>query len=231
MAVCWQQNFYLIANLGTVTPPAQVIYTSAGPVPILDDAVTTDSIYVSADQAISSVDVGLRVNHPRVSDLVFHLISPSGTRVLLVENRGGTTTSGMGGTIAVTNIVPVSSSGGAGASSNIINVAMDTGTLSIFYNFYSLPDEMVVYDQSGTQIFDSGMISGSGEFNVAYVNSSFLTIVMNPFGNNGGPGDLWDYTVSALQARQTYLVLTENTNLTTTPIKFAPPPFVPAIPA
>jgi len=48
---------------------------------------------------------------------------------------------------------------------------------------------------------------------------------MNPNGNNGGSSDLWDYTVSALQARQTYLVLTENTNLTTTPIKFAPPPF------
>jgi subtilisin-like proprotein convertase family protein len=225
-----QQNFYIIANLGLVTPPPQVIYTSAGPVPILDDAVTTDSIYVSADQIISSVDVGLRVNHPRVSDLVFHLISPSGTRVLLVENRGGTTTNGMGGTIAITNIVPVSSSGGAGASSSIINVAVDTGTLSIFYNFYSLPDEMVVYDQSGAQIFDSGLISGSGVFNVAYANSSFLTIKMNPFGNSGGSGDLWDYTVSALQARQTYLVLTE-TNHTTTPIKFAPPPFVPVIPA
>ena len=226
------QNFYLIANLGTVTPPAQVIYTSAGPVPLLDDAVTSDYIYVTADQNISSVDVGLRVNHPRVSDLVFHLISPSGTRVLLVENRGGTTTSGMGGTIAVTNIVPVSSSGGAGTTINVINVAMDTGTLSIFYNFYTLPDEMVIDDQSGAQIFDSGMISGSGEFNVAYANSSFLTIVMNPpsANNNEGPGDLWDYTVSALQARQTYLVLTENTNLTTTPIKFAPTPFVSAIP-
>ena len=224
-----QQDFYLIANLGLVTPPAQVIYTSAGPVPILDDAVTTDSMYVTADQTISSVDVALRVDHPRVSDLVFHLISPDGTRVLLVENRGGTTAN-MGGTIAVTNIVPVSSSGGASASSSIINVAVDTGTLSIYYNFYTLPDEMVIDDQSGAQIFDSGMISGSGVFNVPYANSSFLTIRMNPFGNNGGPGDLWDYTVSAMQARQTYLVLTENTNLTTTPIKFAPPPFVPAIP-
>jgi subtilisin-like proprotein convertase family protein len=224
------QTVHVVADLGTVTPPAQVIYTSAGPVPLLDDAVTSDYIYVTADQTISSVDVGLRVNHPRVSDLVFHLISPSGTRVLLVENRGGTTTSGMGATIAVTNIVPVSSSGGAGTTLNVINVAMDTGTLSIFYNFYTLPDEMVIDDQSGAQIFDSGMISGSGEFNVAYANSSFLTIKMNPNGNNGGSGDLWDYTVSALQARQTYLVLTENTNLTTTPIKFAPTPFVSAIP-
>ncbi len=225
-----QQNFYLIANLGLVTPPAQVIYSSVGPVPILDDAVTTDSIDVSADQIISSVDVALRVDHPRISDLVFHLISPDGTRVLLVENRGGITAN-MGATIAVTNVVPVSASGGSGPSSSIINVAMDTGTLSIYYNFYTLPDQMVIYDQGGNLIFNSGLISGSGVFNVAYVNSSYLTIEMNPFGNNGGPGDFWDYTVSALQARQTYLVLTENTNLTTTPIKFAPAPFVPGIPA
>ena len=57
------------------------------------------------------MEVGLRVDHPRVSDLVFHLISPSGTRVLLVENRGGTTTEGMGATITITNVVPVTSSG------------------------------------------------------------------------------------------------------------------------
>ena len=137
----------------------------------------------------------------------------------------------MGATIAVTNVVPVSASGGSGPSTSIINVAMDTGTLSIYYNFYTLPDQMVMYDQGGNLIFNSGLISGSGVFNVAYVNSSYLTIEMNPFGNNGGPGDFWDYTVSALQARQTYLVLTENTNLTTTPIKFAPAPFVPGIPA
>ncbi len=223
-----QQNFYLIANLGLVTPPAQVIYTSAGPVPIPDDAVTTASMYVTADQPISSVDVALRVDHPRVSDLVFHLISPDGTRVLLGENRGGNTAN-MGATSTITNVVPVSVSGGAGAATNVINVAVDTGTLSIFYNFYSIPDRMVVYDQSGALIFDSGLISGSGVFNVAYVNSTFLTIVMNPVGGEMGTG--WDYTVSAMQARQTYLVLTEDTNKTTTPIKFAPPPFVPGIPA
>jgi subtilisin-like proprotein convertase family protein len=222
-----QQNFYLIATLGLVTPPAQVIYTSAGPAPIPDDAVTTDSIYVTADQPISSVDVALRVDHPRISDLVFHLISPDGTRVLLVENRGGNTAN-MGATTTITNVVPVSSSGGAGAATNIINVAMDTGTLSIYYNFYSIPDRMVVYDQSGALIFDSGLVSGSGAFNVSYVNSSFLKIVMNPGGGETGTG--WDYELSAMQARQTYLVLTE-TNHTTTPIKFAPPPFVPGIPA
>jgi hypothetical protein len=210
--------------------PGESIFSSAGPVPILDDAVTTNSIDVPANQAISSMEVGLRVDHPRVSDLVFHLISPHGTRVLLVENRGGTTTQGMGSSTTITNIIPVTSSGGPGTSTTVINVGMSSGTLTIYYDFYDIPDQMVVKDQSGAQLFDSGLISGSGVFNIAYTNSSSLTIVMNPFGNNGGASDYWDYTVNALQAKLAYLVLTEDTNKTTTPIKFAPPPFVPYIP-
>src|ERR1039458_4291572 len=47
---------------------------------------------------------------------------------------------------------------------------------------------------------------------------------MNPTVNPG-PGDLWDYTVNSSQAKYTYLVLTEDTNKTTTPIKYAVPPF------
>jgi subtilisin-like proprotein convertase family protein/N-acetylneuraminic acid mutarotase len=131
------QQFYLIAKLNFGAAPGQVDFTSVGATPILDDAVTYSTINVLEDNAtIYSVDVGLRVEHPRISDLVFHLISPDGTRVLLVENRGGTDTNGMGETLAGSNIPLI-----------------------------------------------------------------------------------------PLVANYSYLVLTENTNLTTTPIKFAPPPF------
>ena len=105
-----------------------------------------------------------------------------------------------------------------------MNTASSTGTLAVQYNFYTLPDEMAVYNQGGVLIFDSGMVSGSGVFNIAYTNSSVLTIVMNPFGNPS-PGTLWDYTINTAQGYTTYLVLTEDTNKTTTPIKFAPTPF------
>ena len=78
----------------------QTIYSSGDtPVPILDDAVTNDSIIVPDNQTISSLEVALRVQHPRISDLVFHLIGPDGTRDLLVENRGGTDPNGMGATL------------------------------------------------------------------------------------------------------------------------------------
>ncbi|MFZ0827035.1 MAG: S8 family serine peptidase [Verrucomicrobiia bacterium] len=220
------QNFYIIATLGLGAAPGQVIYTSSGPAPILDDAVITNTIYVTANQAISSVEAALRVDHPRVSDLVFHLISPDGTRCLLVENRGGTTTNGMGTTLAITNIVPATSSGNGSASTNIIDTGVTAGSVQISYNFFNIPDEMVVQYQ-GTNIFDSGLISGSGVFTVAFGpgTNTQLTIIMNPYINQGS-GDLWDYTVNASQVKYTYLVLTEDTTKTITPIKFAPTPFV-----
>ena len=97
-------NFF--ATIGLPFVPAQTIYNSGDtPIPILDDAVTTDNINVPDDQTISAMDVAIAVQHPRISDLVFHLISPDGTRVLLMENRGGTDPNGAGGVGTVaTNI-------------------------------------------------------------------------------------------------------------------------------
>ena len=71
-------------------------FASTGSTPILDDAVTYSDIFVTNTQPIVSVNVGIVVQHPRISDLVFHLISPDGTRVLLMENRGGADTNGAG---------------------------------------------------------------------------------------------------------------------------------------
>jgi subtilisin-like proprotein convertase family protein len=80
------------------------------PVPILDDAVTNIRLTNNQSEIISSLDVGLLINDPEVSDLAITLISPNGTRVLLFENRGGLTTNGLGlGTFAlsvVTNTAP-----------------------------------------------------------------------------------------------------------------------------
>ena len=86
---------------------ATVNFSSSGPVPLLDDAVTDSSIYVSNDQRIVSVNVGVQIEHPRVSDLRLTLISPKGKRILLMENRGAGTTNGVGGGTAVTNLTTV----------------------------------------------------------------------------------------------------------------------------
>jgi len=66
--------------------------------------VTYSHIFVATNLPIVSLNVASSAG-PRISDLVFHLISPDGTRVLLMENRGGADTNGAGVTMLVTNVV------------------------------------------------------------------------------------------------------------------------------
>jgi subtilisin-like proprotein convertase family protein len=197
----------------------------SGPTTILDDAVTYSSILVPNTDVIQDMNVGIRVDHPRISDLVFHLISPDGTRYLLMENRGGSTTNGAGITVLSTNIVPVNSSGGPEATTNVIDTGLTAGSVSIAYNMFTVPDRMQVFNGS-TLLFDTGLVSGTNTLNLTYSGngSTLITVIMNP-GGNSNPTTAWTYTVTSPQAKYYYLAFTEDTNLTTTPIKFAPPPF------
>lgn len=61
-----------------------------------DDARTTSITKVDDARPITDVKVGLRVNHPRISDLEFRLQSPSGNSVLLAEARGGAVANRLG---------------------------------------------------------------------------------------------------------------------------------------
>ncbi len=217
---------YVLAKLFLdVNGVKPLFFRSTGATPILDDAVSYSTILVTNANQIVTTEVGLRVDHPRVSDMVFHLISPSGTRVLLCENRGAYTTNGMGTSTFITNIIPVSSSGGPEASTNIVDTGQTSGSISINYNFYNIPDRMTIYYQNSL-IFDSGLINGVGVTNITFGPgvSTLVTIVMNE-GNNSDPGTLWDYVATSTTANYLYLTFTENTNLTITPIKFAIPPF------
>ncbi len=205
-----------------------LVLNSAGDQPLRDDAVTDSIITVTNDARIQQVEVGLRIDHPRVSDLAVTLISPRGTRVLLAQNRGGTSTEGFGSTISVTNVIPVSTNGGPTAVTNVIDTGATAGFLTIDYDFFDVADQMTVYYQ-GALLLNSGMITGPGRFTVNYGPgaSSLVTIIMNEFGNPS-TNTLWNYTVSSINNNYSYLLFTENTNLTTTPIKFAPPPLTAA---
>ena len=204
-----------------------VPYTSVGTVPLLDDAVTLASNTLSrTGNAFVGINVGLRVNHPRISDLVFHLIGPGarGPSYLVMENRGNNDTNGCGYTGSSIQTGSGTSSGGPAESTKIIDTGTNNGTITINYQMYSIPDRMVVYN--GTNVWDTGYVSGANTLVLNYSNSTIITIVMNPGGGNSGP--VWDYTYTAPMADYHYLTLTDDTNLTTTPIKFAPTPFVPA---
>src|SRR5205823_5441561 len=75
---------------------ASSIAGSGAPITIQDDAVTYAYLTNLTHMPISSMDIGLLISDPRISDLAITLISPNGTRVLLFENRGANSIGGLG---------------------------------------------------------------------------------------------------------------------------------------
>jgi subtilisin-like proprotein convertase family protein len=232
-------------------------YDSTGAVPLLDDAVNYAYMDVTNTDVIQGISIGLRVDHPRISDLVFHLISPDGTRYLLMENRGADSTNGCGADLVTTNVFHASANGNGLPTTKVFNIGKSYGTIPITYNFYTVPDQMTVYYGTDPTNFYLGSpylvtntgfihnppIGGGGggaqntqpeTFTVSFPppgvsnNSTYLTVIMNQFGNPAGTnGTEWTYSIGTVATNFVYLSFTEDTNLTTTPIKFAPPPFVP----
>jgi len=243
------------------------------PLPLLDDAVTVSllamtnygrhnsTIYVPPGVGIiQDFNVGLRVDHPRISDLVFTLINPKGIRYQLIENRGGNSTNGCGLTVITTNVFYGNPSGNGAPTTNSYNLGTTYGMLPITYNFYRIPDEMTVYYGTNPATFyvgspdfilDTGFINnppGPGGYGPRGTNSipeiltvnyppatamntsTYLTIIMNQFGAYNGGGynsTAWTYTAGGVFTNYEYLAFTEDTNLTTTPIMYAPVPLVP----
>jgi subtilisin-like proprotein convertase family protein len=210
-------------------------FTSSTEIPIIDDGVTYASLFNNNFGRVGDVKVSLRIDHPRISDLAITLISPQGTRILLAENRGRTNTLGFGSSFGVTNVVPVSSSGGPEAVTNIIETGTTEGFVLIDYNFFCAEDRMTIY-YDGARIFDSGYVNNSCppdpnarkqiQINYGPGFTTRLVIVMNE-GGNPRNATQWEYTASAIQFGYNYVIFTEDTELTTTPIKFGVPPFVP----
>jgi subtilisin-like proprotein convertase family protein len=196
------------------------------PMLIQDDARTRSTIFVSEDRPVVDVQVGLRVEHERASDLVFHLISPQGTRVLLAENRGGTSPDGYGSTILRTNVASAEGRGGPQEDRNVIDTGVNRGILTVDYEFWVEPDSLHIY-YDGDLIYTTGVRSGGATFSVGFGpgDSTELVIVVNQ-GGSPRPTTRWIYTATVLTTREVYTVFTEQTNLATTPIKFASPPFI-----
>ena len=207
-------------------------FTSQAPVPITDDAVTFSTIHVPEDNRLISVEVGLRVDHPRVSDLVFHLTSPSGTRVLLSENRGGLTPSGMGTDSAVTTISRGPFEGTSGATApghtNVINTGPN-GTLNITWGLTNA--QMQVFYEN-TELWNSGpQAKGTGTKDLLPSGLAQEVTIVITRATDAKWG--WGYTVANSFSQTNYTVFTDDTNKFTfgtntmllTPIKFVTPPY------
>lgn len=221
----------------SLTPINAETYSQNPGMLLLDNAVTNSTILVTNEGTIADVKVGIRLDHPRLSDLVLHLVSPQGTRILLAENRGGLTDAtgasvtnwGIGS--PQTFVFPISSTGGPAENSLIITGAPPQGVLNITYQFFQVPDRLRVYypprtDPSSTRIFDSGLISGSGTFTIGYgPGGTDIEIVMNE--GNSSLSTLWNY-VATITGPWNYVTFTDNTNLGTL-YKFEPPPYFTAL--
>jgi subtilisin-like proprotein convertase family protein len=208
-------------GVGTTTPPTN-FYNSTSPLVITDAAVCSSTLLVTNTDHILSAEVGVRLNHPRVSDLALSLIAPDGERVLLDAGRGAASDGALGANLIVTNTTPVSFTGGPEAVTNIFDTGQTSGTIIINYDFFFQPDEMRVYYETNL-LYDSGLISFKGSNSISYGpgNSTSFTVVMNEGGNTES-NTTWFYSVTSTHIEPLYLTFTENTNLTLTPVKFAP---------
>jgi subtilisin-like proprotein convertase family protein len=201
-------------------------------VSLFDDATTNNSIFITNNQRIVEVNVGVVLRHPRVSDLDLTLISPEGQRILLFENRGGPSATNMGHLNITTNFFGATTAGDFNAATNVLSPIPNSGVLIIDYDFFSQPDRMdVFYDNvdifSTTSINPpSGLVSGSGTFTIPYGpgTGATISIVMNQGGNTNS-GTLWNYIPRVVTEDFTYLTFTDDTNVTQMPIKFALPPY------
>ncbi len=134
------RNFRIVFDLAIdVRGSSIVTYAENEPVEIPDDAITNSVIHVVNNQRLSAVQVGVRIDRARASDLVLHLVSPGGTHVLLAENRGRQSTGGYG----------------AGLGTNLIYTGFteDTNLALLPIKFGTAP---FTNNPSGRTVFSSG---------------------------------------------------------------------------
>ncbi len=148
----------------------------------------------------------MRIDHPRVADLAVSLVSPDGARALLFEDRGGNSTNGLGADVLITNILELSYRGGPKATTNTLDIGHSSGALSIYYQFYSLPDRLHIY-RGNELLFDSGMVSYSNTWTIPYAAEAIseLTLVMNQ-GDNNQSDTAWDLIITSSRPSVAYAV-------------------------
>lgn len=70
---------------------------------LTDHAVTYSAVTVDDSRPVTAIGAGLRIEHPRLSDLSIRLINPLGDSTVLVENRGRTNATALGRELITTN--------------------------------------------------------------------------------------------------------------------------------
>jgi serine protease len=84
-----QANDTFTGTRAFAAPPTLTTFTNSTQVAIRDNATVTSSLIVTPSLTISDVNVKINLRHTYMSDLVITLIAPDGTRILLMNRRGG----------------------------------------------------------------------------------------------------------------------------------------------
>lgn len=212
-----------------------IVFGMSNAVPLLDDAVTTNSLFVTNNQKVITAEVGVRINHPRISDLALQLESPTGRRVLLFENRGGATANALGSDVAVTNTFNFASTGGPAETNLVVDTGMNSGVIRITYDFYNVPDTLSVYydgapltNTQGT-VLTNLLLANAGYMDIPYGPgaSTMINFIINQ-GGNTNTTSLWNLSATTRPVGFLHAIFTEDTNRVAIPgslLKFAVPPF------
>lgn len=84
------------------------------------------------------------------------------------------------------------SSGGQGAFTNSYDLGKDSGTFSLTYQMYSIPDKLEVIDTKGKVLFSTnGLVSGSQVVNVPFSGGRIVFVVVSAPTS----GTAWDYEI------------------------------------
>jgi len=213
-------------DLSSVVP---TVFTASNSIPLLDDAVTNSYLVVTNDETIGRVEVGVRLNHPRVSDMALTLVSPKGTRVLLFENRGALDPNGLGADITATNSVDLVSPEGTGTNAYSTNlfVPVAPGTIRITYDFGSEISDLLTIYQGGSQIY-SNVLLGASYFDLDYPGTDTNLVFFVNEGGGTNENTVWKFSVTFPPLGYLHATFTEDTNKVSNPeslLKFVTPPF------
>jgi len=97
-------SFYIYVKFERELPDVfRRTFVSTNVVSVGDLALNIGTNDVTSAMVISDIKVGLRINHPRASDLDIRIVSPRGQSVLLSESRGGTNWTAFGAETVLTN--------------------------------------------------------------------------------------------------------------------------------
>lgn len=82
---------------------------------------------------------------------------------------------------------------GKGSTEIHVPLSGSNRIISLTYNFYSEPDQLIIEDQSGRQLFTTGMTTTNGEkqLKIPISNVSKLTFKVN----SGQPSSIWSFKV------------------------------------